>query len=300
MLDNLQGFHLEPTNICTLKCPRCSRTKFLETFPNQWKNTELNLEDLIKFIDIPLENKFFRLCGDYGDPIYYSKLFDLIKWIKNKKAQISLHTNGSYKTKEWWQELCSYLDAKDTVVFAIDGTPENFTQYRINADWNSIQVGIEQCVKHVRTVWQYIPFSYNTETIEQARQISIDLGCDEFVIIPSSRWDSDNDSFRPNKSYTANHDKEIQFRKNQRAQNIKPRCKETNFDHFITASGFYTPCCHVSNHNFYFKSEFYKENEKYDISKTTLTQVLKNVSYFYSTLETVKPIYCIYNCPSYD
>ena len=87
MLDTLKGFHIEPTNICTLKCPRCSRTKFIDKFPNKWKNQELNLDQLINFIDIPIQNKLFRLCGDYGDPIYYSRLFDLVKWIKTNNAE---------------------------------------------------------------------------------------------------------------------------------------------------------------------------------------------------------------------
>jgi hypothetical protein len=46
MLDTLKGFHIEPTNICTLKCPRCARTKFIEKFPQKWKNSNLDLQDL--------------------------------------------------------------------------------------------------------------------------------------------------------------------------------------------------------------------------------------------------------------
>ena len=43
MLDSITGFHLEPTNICTLKCPRCPRTNFLEQFGTQkWNNLNLD------------------------------------------------------------------------------------------------------------------------------------------------------------------------------------------------------------------------------------------------------------------
>jgi hypothetical protein len=297
MLDNLQGFHIEPTNICTLKCPKCSRTKFIDKFPNKWKNKELNLDHLINFIDIPIQNKLFHLCGDYGDPIYYSRLFDLIKWIKFNNARISLHTNGSYRTSEWWKELCSLLDKNDIIVFAIDGIPDNFTTYRINADWSSIKIGIEIATKKVYTKWQYIPFKYNIDNIEQAKQLSTELGIKEFFILNSSRWESENDLYKPN---IILNDNEIKFHKNIKASNINPKCKLTNSDHFITADGFYSPCCYVPNHNFYFKSEFYKNRENYDISKTTLTQVLVTANNFYNNLETNKPIYCIYNCPKYD
>jgi len=300
MLDNIQGFHLELTNICTLKCPRCSRTKFIEQFPNKWKNRSIVLEDLQNFIDIPISGKLFRLCGDYGDPIYYEKLFDLVKWIKNNSGRISLHTNGSYKTKAWWEELANLLDKKDTIVFAIDGVPENFTNYRINADWDSILEAINVTTKVAHTVWQYIPFSYNTNSIQQAGELASQLGIAEFNLLPSTRWDSLNDPLRPESQYINVSDKEIKFQQQQTAKQIAPRCKSTNYDHYITAQGFYAPCCHIPNHNFYYKTEFYKNKKSYNISKTTITQVLEELREFYATLETTKPIYCIYNCPKYE
>jgi organic radical activating enzyme len=300
MLDEIKGFHIEPTNICTLKCPKCSRTKFIEQFPSKWKNQQLNLEHLKSFIDIPLDGKLISLCGDYGDPIYYDQLFDLVQWVKQNGANISLHTNGSYKTKSWWQELTSYLNRNDTVVFAIDGVPENFTKYRINADWTSIKIGIEETTKVTKTVWQYIPFNYNIDSISSAQKLSQDLGFTEFKIVQSSRWDSIDDPYRPAADYIIKHDKEIKFKQNDRSEEISPRCKQTNSDHFITASGFYAPCCHVPNHNFYYKTEFYKDKNKYDISKTTITAVLQETNNFFDNLETTKPIYCIYNCPKYD
>ena len=300
MLDEIKGFHIEPTNICTLKCPRCSRTKFIEQFPSKWKNQQLNLEHLKSFIDIPIDGKQLNLCGDYGDPIYYDQIFDLVQWIKQNGANISLHTNGSYKTRSWWQELTSYLDKNDTVVFAIDGVPENFTEYRINADWDSIKIGIEETTQITKTVWQYIPFKYNVNSINNAEKLSRELGFTEFKILPSSRWDSIDDPYRPANEYRIIHDTEIKFKQNERATEIVPQCKNTNSDHFITASGFYAPCCHVPNHNFYYKSEFYKNKNKYDISKTTITQVLLESIDFFNNIETTKPIYCTYNCPKYD
>ena len=63
MLDNIQGFHIEPTNICTLKCPRCSRTDFINQFGNKWTNKNLNLDDFKNFLDIDLYNKEYYICG---------------------------------------------------------------------------------------------------------------------------------------------------------------------------------------------------------------------------------------------
>ena len=57
------------------------------------------------------------------------------------------------------------------------------------------------------------------------------------------------------------------------------------------------PCCFAGDHRFYYKTEFYKNQDLYDISKTTITKVLDKLKDFYSTLEDAKLNYCTFNCP---
>jgi len=300
MLDQLQGLHIEPTNMCTLKCPRCSRTKFIEQFPKRWTNKNLNLDHLKSFLDIDLTGKGINLCGNYGDPIYYDQLFEMINYFKEQRCIISLSTNGSYKTKIWWQQLVSLLDKDDTIIFAIDGTPDNFTQYRINADWESIHWGVDTVTNsHVKSIWKYIPFSFNENDIDQVNKLSKELGFDEFSVRPSDRWDGEDDWLKPNKhNTTIRSDSIVKWKNNlERTGEITPKCKIDNSQHYISADGFYTSCCFAGDHRFYYKTEFYKNKDHYDISKTTITQVLDYLKDFYSTLEDAKLNYCTFNCP---
>ena len=302
MLDQLQGIHIELTNMCTLKCPRCARTKFIEQFPAQWSNKNLNLDHLTQFLDIDLKDKDISLCGNYGDPIYYPRLFEIIKYFKDAGSNVIISTNGSYKSWDWWRQLADLLDYKDTINFGIDGTPDNFTQYRVNADWPSIKIGIDIMTKtDVKTVWQYIPFSFNENTIESARQLSQTMGVDEFLISSSDRWD-ENDILKPTE-YIGDRTTAIVAWKNTRAHdrinNVDAKCKNLNNQHYISADGYYMPCCFVGDHRFYYKSEFYKNRSQYNISNTTISEILaSNQSKdFYNTLEDAKLNYCTYNCP---
>ena len=293
----ITGLHIETTNKCTLKCPRCSRTEFIEQFPKAWVNKELDLEAFKKFFD--LENLTINLNGTYGDSIYYSELFELIKFLKSKHCNISISTNGSYQTKEWWQELGSILDQRDQIVFGIDGLPENFTTYRINADWDSIKLGIETLKDYdVKLVWQYILFSYNEHCVEQAKDLSNELGFDEFLVIPSARFDHDSDTLIPSTGRDSISTNKIEWKQNKNID-IDPICKRENDRHYISADGYYTPCCWSGEHRFFYKSEFWKNKDTYDIRKTTLSQLLsyKQTVDFYSDLETTKPEYCTFNCP---
>jgi len=293
----IKGLHIEPTNKCTLKCPRCSRTEFIEQFPNSWTNKELDLEAFKEFFD--LDNIFINICGVYGDPIYYSKLLELVQFLKSKKCKLQIATNGSYQSEEWWKQLGQLLDSDDDVVFAIDGLPNNFTEYRINADWDSIKIGIDSLKELPVTLsWQYILFKYNEDTVNEAEQLSRELGFDRFFVIPSARFDNDNDPLIPTLGRDTISKSKIQWKQNKDIE-IDPKCKQENNYHFISADGQYTPCCHSYEHRFYFKSEFWKNKDIYDITKTTLSKLLNNEKTinFYSNLETTKPEYCKFNCP---
>jgi len=295
---DIKGFHIEPTNICTLKCPRCARTEFINKFPSRWKNKQLNLEDFKKFIDIDISNKVFNLCGNYGDPIYYNQLFEMILWLKQNGASVVINTNGSYKTQNWWKELCSIIDFNDGIVFAIDGTTENFTNYRVNADWDSIAIGIQEAVKYTNTTWKFIPFAFNEHEIEKAKKLSTNLGIQSFHVEPSHRWESSDDLLKPKNLVNQKSEHVINWVKyTDKDFIIDAQCKKTHVEHYISAEGYYMPCCFVGDHRFYFSSEFYKNKEKYDIRNSTITSILENLTDFYSSIEDNKLKYCTFNCP---
>ena len=296
MLDSIKGFHIEPTNICTLKCPGCARTRFIEAFPDHWKNKNLSLTNLKKFIDININKKIFNLCGNYGDTIYYDDLFNLVKWIKQNGGTVIIGTNGSYKTKDWWKELGSLLNFDDRIIFAIDGTPNSFKNYRINADWKSIEIGITTSVEFTNVSWKYIPFSFNEEEIGVAEEMSKNLGMHSFIVDPSDRWDEYTDHLKPKKLLGNRTEHVITWSSDQKTT-IAPKCKITDSMHFISADGYYMPCCFVGDHRFYYTSEFYKQKSKFKISNTTLSQVLEYLENFFNTIETEKPKFCTFNCP---
>ena len=300
MLETITGFHLEPTNVCTLKCAGCARTRFINQWPSHWKNHNLDIDSLLAFLDIDLAGKHMHLCGNYGDPIYHNDLINFVAKLKQAGTRLTITTNGSYKSRYWWQGLTGHLDSQDKIRFSIDGTPDNFTQYRKNADWPSIQTAIETCVaSDCQTVWKYIPFSYNQQSIEQAKKLCHDLGVDSFLLDPSDRFDEQTLSFLPeSKNFIGERFDAIEkWKKENSISKIDPRCK-TGLEHFITAEGYYSPCCYVADHRFYYKNQFGKNKKVYDIRTITLSQLLAEsaVIDFYEALP--QHGVCQFNCPN--
>lgn len=300
----ITGLHIEPTNICTLKCAGCARTRFINQWPQHWKNHSIDIDRLMEFIDIDITGKNISLCGNYGDPIYHPDLVTLVKNLKSRKSSVSITTNGSYKKAEWWQELCNELDDKDRVTFSIDGLPDTFTQYRENADWSSIEIGIRTCVAAgIRAVWKYIPFRFNQNDIKSAEHMSQDLGMTGFVVRYSDRFDDDTKHLIPDQTMLGARWTPQQSIKNNSGEGIavEPKCYHGQ-EHFISADGYYSSCCFIADHRFYYKTDWGKAKKEYDIRKTSLSEILSRpkVLEFYQNIPQNPLPVCQYSCPKTD
>lgn len=288
------GLHVEATSRCTLACPRCERTVFMEKFGKKnFRIADLCIEDFSKFIDIPIDS--INFCGNIGDPIYHKDFLELIFVSKAKSKSLYITTNGSRKSKDWWQQLVSLLDNTDTVVFSIDGTPENFTNYRINGDWDSIKTAIDVCVaSKVKTIWKYIPFKFNENDIDSVKIFSEQLGINQFRVEYSDRWLLD-DPLRPSENLIGSRDTVQQEYKTSgnKSFSIDPKCVSDK-EHFISADGFYAPCCYSKNHEFWYKSEWWKD--KMSIQDYTLSECISRFNKFYATIQDTRPDYCVFNC----
>lgn len=295
----ISGLHIEPTNICTLKCPGCSRTQFINQWPQHWKNHNLDLTALTNFLDIDLEGVVVKLCGNYGDPIYYPELLELVQWLKIKKTKIAITTNGSYKKQDWWQQLADLLDENDVVRFSIDGNPDNFVTYRENADWMSIKEGIEVISKsRCHTIWKYIPFSFNQDNIDEVKTLSQQLGIKQFHVEYSDRFDQNTQHLIPTKNLLGQrYDSQVQWKTDSSTSTVvDPKCA-SGAEHFITAEGFYTPCCYLADHRFYYKTPFGKQKTQYSILDHTMSEILnlETTIKFYQNLQQQPG--CQFNCP---
>lgn len=293
-----QGIYLEPTNICTLKCAGCARTTFLAQWPKQWHNHSLDVDQVMRFLDIDLTDLPVLLSGNYGDPIYHPDLINLVQQLKQRGAHVRITTNGSYRNPEWWHALTSLLTPQDTVIFSIDGVPENFVRYRQNADWESMLQGIKICVDSaVKTTWKYIPFDFNQDHIDQARQISQDLGFDDFFIDPSKRFDDvATVHLQPARDLISPEYQDRVAWKQQSQGRVRPRCASGQ-EHFVTADGYYTPCCYVADHRWLYKTQFGRQRDQYHISNTRLSDLLArpDLEDFYQDLDQ-QPV-CQFSCP---
>jgi len=204
----LDHWHIEVSSICTLKCPRCTRTEIPETLLNRSLDLKFFKEQIgqthIKQI------RKISFCGDDGDPIYAKEFLEIVQWLKqvNPKIQLLIITNGSYKKADWWHRLAMLLNEHDEVHWSLDGwDQESNSKYRVNCNWTSIMLGIitfRVYNKITYTVVATIAFRFNENNLQDINNIAKENGFDCWQLTKSTKFGSkypdaygDNDLLEP-------------------------------------------------------------------------------------------------------
>lgn len=268
-------WHLEPSSRCTLKCPRCPRTEHPDT---PWLNKDMTLDFVKKFFTeqrLLNEVKRVTMCGDVGDPIYCKEYIDICRYIKtvNPNIHIVTITNGSYKKPEWWAELASVLNHRDTINFSVDGLDDATNNlYRVNSNFDSIITGIRTVRKHnpdVFLTWASILFSFNQDELRNMCYLVHDLGMDTIQLTRSTKFGTkygeayggEKDPLEPRPEHISTSD-----RYERETINISGRCQD-NFDYlehnqrkYIQVVTEYSdspivPLCEIGNRGIYVNAE---------------------------------------------
>jgi len=258
----LEHWHIEISSRCSLQCPRCTR----QEVPGGLINTDLKLEWFEKnFSNIITHAKKITFCGDDGDPIYASEFLQVCEWIKskNKDCQLVIITNGSGKKKEFWQKLGNMLTDNDHIHFSIDGDKDTNIKYRVNADWDSIMLGIDTLREStVFKTWAAIAFSFNYDSIHNLKQMARDKGFDYFQLTKSSKFGSNysaypkDDPLEPSEEYVS-EGRFVRDISNLSGRKWINNTKVTHQHRFktLTAIGDIQPLCYVGNKGLYVNSQ---------------------------------------------
>jgi MoaA/NifB/PqqE/SkfB family radical SAM enzyme len=268
-------WHLEPSAVCAVKCPRCPRVEHPDT---PWLNKNMTLDFVKKFFtEDMLRNQVRRvtMCGDVGDPIYCKEYIEICRYIKTVNPDIHIFTitNGSYKKPEWWAELASVLNHRDTINFSVDGYDNSSNNlYRVNSNYDSIINGIKtvrQYNKEVFLNWALIVFSFNQDHLDNITKQATDLGMDGLQITKSTKFGSkygggyggDNDPLEPRPEHiSSTHRYERQtINLSNRVQNTVDYIQHNQQKYFEIAKEYadapITPLCEIGNRGVYVNAE---------------------------------------------
>lgn len=193
LYQDLNALQIELTTKCQASCPMCLRNvygglKNPHLIIDEWTLTEFKTiitKDILKKVNHIL------FCGQYGDPIVNPYVKEICKYISkvNPNIFIVIHTNGSLHKEEWWRDLAKILPKYHNVVFGIDGLEDTHSLYRIGTDFNKIIKNMKAFIDEGGQVtWDFIRFQHNEHQVDEARQLSEELGCKSFAVKDTSRF----------------------------------------------------------------------------------------------------------------
>ena len=252
--EDIRDVHLEITSKCQAKCPMCPRRinggpmnpfikldditlgRFKEWFPRQF---------------IQQLNSMF-MCGNLGDPIISRDTMEIFEHLRevNPRMKLSMHTNGSAREQNWWKELAKH---RVIVTFGIDGLEDTHHLYRISTDFNKI---IDNAKAFIGAggyaKWHMLVFEHNEHQIQEAKQMSEDLGFKMFTTKNTTRFKDDHFQVIDEKGNPLH-----KLRPSEKSKAMIPMMNEANKDNkpniickakkynqiYVSACGNVSPCC---------------------------------------------------------
>jgi MoaA/NifB/PqqE/SkfB family radical SAM enzyme len=186
-LKKINSVHIELSNYCNASCPMCPR--FFRNSPllrPDLNLSQISIDQFKQFFpkDYLRIFKKFIMCGTHGDPGMAKDLYEICEYIGSVKYnEVVIHTNGGMKSEDFWFKLGQLFKDKKlwSVIFSIDGLEDTNHLYRRGVDWTKLMNNLTAFIRGGgQVVWEYLIFKHNEHQVEQARQLSIDLGIKEF------------------------------------------------------------------------------------------------------------------------
>jgi MoaA/NifB/PqqE/SkfB family radical SAM enzyme len=286
-LNEVKQVQVGITTRCNSHCRFCFREELLRSSNGHemlFKDNPYDLSfDTFKRIFLDTKLTDVQFCGNKGDAIFHPEFHKILDYTIDQGVFISLATNGSAFSENWWKELGKRM--KGEVTFAIDGLKDTHGIYRGTSFDKVYRNMLAYIEGGGRARWQYIVFKHNEHHLKEAKEISKKIGCHKFITVISRYYDDVMQ--RPSTEKTK---RELFTERNDRFDNY-PNIKKyiSGFDCgwiklrrvYISSRGTMYPCCYIScnTHDWYTDPKYMElrglKKPEYNIANNTLNNIIK-------------------------
>ena len=181
---------LELSSMCNALCLGCQRVDpntYNTVHPSIPKKEMISVDTIYKLISSPRMSTVeeIQFCGTIDEPLMHPQFMDIIDTMykTNPELEIEIHTNGSLRSTNYWKDLAVKLSKfrKHKVLFGIDGLTDTHSIYRQQTDFETIIKNASHFIQSGGNAqWQYLIFPWNKHQVEEARDMSKQLGFKQF------------------------------------------------------------------------------------------------------------------------
>lgn len=175
---------IEVTNKCNLNCIMCTRQ---------------NMTRKIGFMEMKLYKKIVDEVAGYlellylhglGEPLFHPKIFEMVKYAKDKGLNVGISTNATLLTKEKSKRLID--SGLDYLIIALDAaTPKTFEKVRGGKNFKKVVANVKDYLKLKKrtksspfTVIQFVKLDENEKEVKRFLKMWQDSGADVVRVKP--------------------------------------------------------------------------------------------------------------------
>ena len=262
-LSEISCVHIELTTKCNARCPMCMRNYRGVDYNSGYPDAELTLENIQHILtpDILKTIDHVNFNGNLGDFASARDSLEIVEYLVSHNIAVNINTNGSLRTKTWWQKLAS---PNVTIGFALDGLADTHARYRQDTDWHRIIQNAQAYIASGgRAVWRFVPFDHNRHQEAECRRLATEMGFVSFQNIYDGRdagpvytragefshWLGPTGDVPPIKDMLQSHitwydSKTVKISKDTDTLNLRCRHK-TAKEIYLAADGTVYPCCYL-------------------------------------------------------
>jgi len=202
-IEDITTLQLDITSLCNAVCVFCCRTS---SHVNKDGSVELSVNknlplksmefDVYKavFSEFNLFRlkslKFIEFIPTYGDPLMVPNIIDFVSYINgiNNNLDISMHTNGSMRTPEFYANLANTMSQcrSSSLVFSIDGLEDTNHRYRKGVDYKKVMKNAAAFIQAGgNAVWKAVEFEMNQHQMKEMEETSVKMGFSKFWATPN-------------------------------------------------------------------------------------------------------------------
>jgi MoaA/NifB/PqqE/SkfB family radical SAM enzyme len=284
---DIKWLHVEASTRCNAWCPSCARNQNGKDLAINLIEQDLPTARLQEILDECNQLDGIQFCGNLGDPIIAHNFIDLLNLCAGKTQKIQIHTNGSLRNIQWWQDLANLLKQFDShdVWFGIDGLEGVHEIYRQGTNFQKVINNAQAFIgAGGHATWQFIPFAHNQSQLKECMKLSQSLGFKKFKVIKSFRKDKTiSRHWKTGETFIIEPADIYQKHWNviKKDQVLATDCMHLSMPSmYVAANGLVSPCCYLSD----------------ELAFDSAVQLLKKVDIASSLHEPLRQ--CLKNCGS--
>jgi hypothetical protein len=271
-VNSIKWVHVEASSKCNAWCPACSRnnngfglaTGVIEQdlLPEKFEEIISGLQDLYGI----------QFCGNLGDPLASVYIDELIDISKKYAKKIQIHTNGSLRNTEWWNDLAKNLvDVEHDVWFGIDGLSGVHEIYRQGTNFEKIIKNAQEFIAAGgHATWQFIPYRHNEHQVLECLKLSQQMKFKKFHLAKLYRKKTLARHYKTGQEFDLLPTDSMRSLIN--IDRVKVAVEDKNCMHlsmpsiYVSAAGNVSRCCYLTNSEQFHSVEHLLKNVSTDLT----------------------------------